>query len=109
MGAIEVGLMDWSQVDLMTIPPGYRGMLFAYVEHGREPPSIWLTAILCNDLIGVLEHSPTTRDRGIPDAMEILTLLQAAPMECWGSRERVHKWIVGGGLRGQLRKDARLQ
>jgi hypothetical protein len=101
--------MNWSQVDLLSVPAAYRGMLHRYVEHGATPVSIWLLALLTNDLIGFLEHSPTTREHGIPDALEILRALEAAPQECWGSQPKVHRWIEGGGLRGQIRRDVRLQ
>lgn len=100
--------MPWHDADLIALPKAFRAMVAGYVEYGREPPSVWLTAVLCNDLIGFLESHSGTRDH-IADAAAVLRVLESAPIECWGTREKVSRWMRGGGLRGQVRADGRIQ
>jgi len=98
--------MTWGDVDLTKVRTDIRAELFAYVENGREPASIALVAILSNDLGGFLEYCQT---EDVAAAYAIIAALEHAPNECWGSQGKVSRWIKGGGLRGQIRADARLQ
>lgn len=98
----------WHEVDLLAVPQQFRAELNSYVTFGRDPiENPLLLAVLTNDLSGCLEHNGALF---IEVVWELLTFLDGnAPPSCWGTSERVSRWITSGGLRGLQRTDARLQ
>ncbi len=72
------------------IPEGMRDGIKSYVEHGLQPGSC-LRAILENDLRGAFERA----DHGTTRAMGAIVsyLYNHVPGSCWGSPERVTRWI----------------
>ncbi len=65
----------------------------AWVERGEPHPdqmgSCW-RAILCNDLVGFVQHADDNNRRHIVDWTDWLVFV--APSACWGSRARLDEW-----------------
>jgi hypothetical protein len=69
-----------------------------YISFGL-PPGGFLTAVLENDLVGAVRGADSHNIDNIPAYVSFL--YWEAPMDCWGSKERVKNWIAKGGLHGQ--------
>lgn len=68
-----------------------------WVERGIEPGS-FLTAVLCNDLMGALGKADSTNIDRLKDYG--MFLYNEVPSTCFGSREKVRAWAERGGLFG---------
>jgi len=79
-------------LDGSAVPPHLRGGLLRYFVAGILPGS-FLQAVLCNDLVkAVRRHSGA----GAAYTITVLRkfLLEHAPFEAWGSREKVLAWTT---------------
>jgi len=72
-----------------------------YIERGILPGG-FLTAVLENNLVLAAMRADNTNRHRLLDFAEFL--YSEAPSICWGSRERVERWIKQGGLRGMQKK-----
>ena len=81
----------------VTIPDHTASAMEAYVNHG-QPPGSFLTEVFSNRLV----HAFARADKDNTEAMVAIAawVWKEAPAVCWGSRERVDKWIAQGGLEG---------
>lgn len=82
------------------IPEYMRGGVMRYVQSGIEPGG-FTRAVLENNFFLAARRADQTNIRQFYDWGECLLLL---PPECWGSVEKVEKWIAHNGLEG-LEKD----
>ena len=73
-----------------------------YIERGVEPGS-FITAVLCNDLMGALGKADDINRHRLFDYG--LFLYNEVPSSCFGSREKVAAWVARGGLQGNTQKD----
>ena len=70
-----------------------------YVEQGVEPGG-FLYAVLSNDFVGAFSKAD---EYNIQCLMDYATWLYCdAPMACWGSKDKVRKWIDMGGHNGYI-------
>lgn len=67
-----------------------------YVEKGI-PPGGFLKSVLCNSLY---RSFATADDINRARMADYAALLETLPIGCWGSKERVEKWVKDGGLEG---------
>lgn len=79
------------QGQFFAIPPYMLEGLWNYVKHGI-PPGFFLCAVLENDLV---------KATGMADAQNIACLpayasflVSKAPGACWGSPEKVDRWVA---------------
>ena len=86
-------------IDYSSLPPSIRDSVKSYVEDGDHPGS-FLTAVLSNDLRAAI-------DRGNTDAIHacVLFLNNHAPAWCYGTPDRVNRWISLGGLHGDADRE----
>lgn len=82
------------------IPDYMREGIMRYVQHGILPGSFG-TAVLENNFYMASGAADENNYRQIRDWHDCLTML---PLECWGSKEKVQKWVAHRGLDG-LEKD----
>ncbi len=73
------------------IPPHLEGGLTRYLEDGI-PPGSFLEAVLSNDLKEACSRGDSESLAGLVDL--VCWLYNHAPMNCWGSPERVRDWIA---------------
>jgi hypothetical protein len=79
-------------IDYSQLPERYQRTLQFYIEN-KIPPGSGMGAVLSSDLRGVIRHCD---DDMILDLKKILVFLyNLAPYQCWGSTERVDKWLRG--------------
>lgn len=77
-------------IDYLILPEHMREGMQRYVEHGIRPGD-FLYFILCNDFVYGLGHADRINTARIVDYAKFLYL--EAPSGCWGSKEKVDKWI----------------
>ena len=80
------------------LPEHMRDGMRAYIEH-RVPPGGFLTAALCNDLMGACAKADRTNLHHLPDFCRFL--YNYAPMVCHGSPEKVKAWLERKGGRDE--------
>jgi hypothetical protein len=71
--------------------------IYRYLEHGLQPGN-FLIAVLCNDLYSACQNADITN---LSFLGRYGVLLNALPLACWGSEEKVNAWIEKGGLNGR--------
>ena len=69
-----------------------------YIERGIEGGG-FLTAVLCNDLMGALGKADSINRHALFDYGNFL--YNEAPASCYGSPEKVAAWVARGGLQGK--------
>ena len=72
------------------IPEYMEGGIKLYITKGI-PPGSFLTAIICNDLIGAIAQADDVNIHNIPAF--VAWFYNEAPTNCWGSKEKMIKWI----------------
>lgn len=88
---IYVGaIADWS-----LIPDRMIGGMRRYIENGIEPGD-FLRAVLNNDLQEACGRADAENQRILFQYVKFL--YNYAPSDCWGSPEKVEKWLDEGGL-----------
>lgn len=75
------------------IPENTQKALTHYVDL-RIPPGTFLYVVFCNNLFGAFELA----DRENTKAMHLIVdyIYTQIPSSCWGSPEKIRKWIGGG-------------
>ena len=73
------------------ISPYMMTVIKNYIEGGYQPGS-FLTAVICNDLRGVINQAGWDENmRNIPAF--VIFFCNKAPADCWGSQEKMELWI----------------
>ena len=76
------------------LPEHTRGEVKRYIEHG-VPPGDFLQAVLRNNL---MEAFMRADDTNIARMFDIVSFFyNEAPIDCWGSKENIKKWIKEKG------------
>lgn len=88
-----------SEMERLGLPQYMHGALVRYVVH-RIKPGNFMTALLSNDLLGVIDLSDDTNFALIKQWVEVLYHCEEIPSGCWGSREHVDAWLSGEGANG---------
>ena len=73
-----------------TIPPDVRLALDSYAKD-RRPPGGFLTAVLENNLARSLARADDESYKMLAEIVRYM--VWEIPGECWGSREKVTKWL----------------
>ena len=91
-----------SDVGYSGIPEHCRDGGRVYIEKGVRPGH-FLEAVFSNKLV----ESFGRADYSNIEKMDAYArfLYNEAPSACWGSKERVEKWIQAGGLEGRRKRD----
>lgn len=89
--------MDYIE-KLSLLPPHMRGAMQRYIENGIAPGS-FLTAVLCNDLMGALGKADD-ENRHVLHSYGTY-LYSYAPGGCHGSPDLVKEWVSKGGIGGR--------
>jgi hypothetical protein len=84
-------------VNYSTLPEHMRQGAEDYVERGYKPGS-FLRAVLANDLVESFGHADDTNVAAMHTWAQ--WLFNEAPSMCWGSTERVDRWINARALEG---------
>jgi len=79
------------------IPSYMHAGIVEYITIGTQPGG-FLTAVLQNNLERAVDRADDTNVKAL--ATYVSFLYNVAPMDCWGSPERVEYWIANGGLSG---------
>ena len=83
------------------VPEHLRGPLLRYITHGYRPGD-FLVCVLRNSLFESIQSASPASYEGLPAVMR--WLWWNAPARSWGSPDRVGKWIMNGGLNGELNR-----
>lgn len=79
--------MNW---DLL--PEHMREGVRMYLEE-RIAPGSFLTAVICNDLVNALGQADHINRERLHDIVSFF--YSYAPSNCWGSVEKMKKWLKG--------------
>lgn len=83
------------------LPEGLRAGMMNYIDNGVLPGS-FLQAVLSNNLT---ESFARADDKNRVRMFEIVSFMyNEAPASCWGSKEKVRKWVDRRGLNELKRK-----
>jgi hypothetical protein len=85
--------------NLSILPHHMRSGMKLWIERGIEPGS-FLTAVLCNDLMTALGKADDINCHRLFDYG--VYLYNYAPSGCYGSPEKVARWLAAGGLLGKI-------
>ena len=77
------------------IPEHMRSGVQRYIEFGIKPGS-FLTSMIENDLRGAVENADAENAHALRGYVQFF--YSYGPAECWGSPEKMKKWVVQGGL-----------
>ena len=72
------------------IPQRTLNSLNRYVEH-RIMPGGFLTAVLCNDLVGAVGRADSENLAALPEIVR--HVYNELPSTCWGNKEAVWSWL----------------
>ena len=78
------------------IPSHMQGAAQRYIENGIAPGS-FLTAVICNDLMGAFERADEINAAAMRDW--VIFFYNDAPSICWGSPDKFNAWIAKGGMK----------
>lgn len=79
-------------LDLSTCPERFREGLERFVLE-RIKPGHFLMAVLENNLVNAINRADLQSQR---ELVPLVTFIyNEIPSECWGSRDKVHRWLVG--------------
>lgn len=87
---------EWAEL-LDLIPQHMVDGMVRYLVKGI-PPGSFLTAVLCNDLMGAMRKADDVNIHALPSYARFL--MNGAPIGAFGSEENVSDWISSGGLAG---------
>ncbi len=77
-----------------------------YIEK-RSPVGGFLTAVIQNDLRMAVTRADDNNLRNLPAFISYL--YNEAPSQCWGSKEKVEKWVEEGRVAAQAEEDEETQ
>ena len=69
-----------------------------YIEEGI-PPGDFLQQVICNKLKESFMYADDINQMRMFDIVKFF--YNEAPLNCWGSKERMEAWIERGGLNGR--------
>lgn len=73
-----------------TIPEETFDGLQSYIRD-RQPPGFFLQAVLENNLVNAVKHADTENMWGLTALVN--HIFYEAPSRCWGSAEKVRRWL----------------
>ena len=76
-----------------TIPDHMMDAINRYVQNHIEPGG-FLTAVICNDLVEAVGRADDLNMTLLPAYVNYF--YNEAPGACWGSPERMERWLNGG-------------
>lgn len=79
------------------IPPYMQKGVFEYITEGVAPGG-FLTAVICKDITGMMQSADNTNMWLFP--VYYAFFYNCAPEACWGSKEKMDKWLSHNGMRG---------
>ncbi len=86
-----------TKINYSKLPSHIQDGVERYIEHG-VPPGDFLTAVICNDL---RESFGRADEVNIARMFDIVGFFyNEAPGGCWGSLEKMKRWVKIGGLNG---------
>lgn len=85
--------MRIEDINYSELPPHCQEGMRAYFEQ-RRPVGDFLYAVLCNDLRGAFERADDINTYRMRDYVTFL--YNQVPTRCYGSPEKVKKWLAGG-------------
>lgn len=89
--------MDKLEMNMSKLPEHIRVSVNRYIRYG-SPVGDFLSAVICNDL---KESFSLADDINIAAMFDIVGFFyNEAPGNCWGSKEKMKKWIGMGGWKG---------
>ena len=83
--------VDDRPIDYSDLPEHMQGAMERYMQYGIEPGS-FLTAVLCNDLMGAVGRADSINRARLNDYAT--WLYNNAPRMSFGSLEKVERWIA---------------
>jgi len=84
--------------------PHVLSAVMRYIEEGI-PPGDFLKAVICNKL---KESFMWADETNIANMFGIVSwMYNHAPLQCWGSEEKMRAWLESGGLKGQEEAESR--
>jgi len=81
---------DDPRFDGWNVPAHIRGGIVRYIDNGI-PPGSFLTAVICNDLIGVCGKADEINRAALFDIVS--WFWNEAPSVCWKSQEHMSEWM----------------
>ena len=72
------------------IPDYMRNGIDLYIDHGITPGD-FLTAVICNDLVGAVGRADSTNIHNLPAYANFF--YNYAPSPCWGSKAKMDAWV----------------
>ena len=86
-------MIDQAQARLRypNIPAALLVSLYAYVER-RQPVGHFLTCVLSNDLLGVIQHADSQSQAALREIVEFI--YNNLPTKCYGSPQIVREWLT---------------
>lgn len=81
-----------STLALMNVPAHLRDGLVEYIVDRRDVGH-FLTVVLSNDLRGACEYADAESAAALVTIVS--WLYTYAPSACWGSKDRVDRWLMG--------------
>jgi len=79
-----------ADIDYSMLPYRMQEVARAYVED-RHRPGDFLLAVLTNDLVGAFGHADAIN--AVAMAQWASWLYNEAPSTCWGSHDKVQRWL----------------
>jgi len=92
--------------NLELLPEHIRGGVKRYVEEGIEPGG-FLRAVISNDLSGAFGKADSINSANLENIIK--WFYNYAPSQCWGSPEKMVKWMKKGGMKGEFNNAHRSQ
>lgn len=80
------------------LPEHMHQTLDLYVRKGVAPGH-FMTALFANDFMAAIGRADEKNQSAIIDWARFI--YNAVPSNCWGSTERVQKWVEQGGIEGK--------
>ena len=80
----------YSFMNEYSIPERMRGAITRYIE-ARRIPGGFLQAVICNNLSEAVSRADDENIRNLPAYVNFF--YNHAPSQCWGSPEKMIKWL----------------
>ena len=93
--------MTYDDMDYSGLPTGLQDGMKKYIEQKLRAGG-FLTACLENDLVGAFTRADATNLKRLQEIVR--WLYNEAPAYCWGSKEKVAKWL-GQRTVGEINKE----
>lgn len=80
--------LNWSYND---VPSHTQEAFEDYILRGY-PPGSFITAVLCNDLVGAVHRADHVNKEYLVNIVK--WMFNVPPRECWGSQKAVTEWLA---------------